>query len=140
MVYTLRFFLLQNVVCFIILTYLVPVLFTFYIQDVLKLKNNSGAKRLIFNPCAVYEVSSANHYFFFRHSAFQFVQTKGRNNIHTRAHTHKTSVPQNLPVQFCLSGLPTEKESEMAQLAEHVPIPFPCLRRLRSNRCRLYFN
>ena len=29
------FFSLQNAVCFIILTYLVPVLFTFYIQDVL---------------------------------------------------------------------------------------------------------
>ena len=32
------FFSLQNAVCFIILTYLVPVFFTFYIQSVLKLK------------------------------------------------------------------------------------------------------
>jgi len=31
-------FLLQNAVCFVILTYLVPGLFTFYIQGVLKLK------------------------------------------------------------------------------------------------------
>ena len=30
------FFSLKNAVCFIILAYLVPVLFTFYIQDVLK--------------------------------------------------------------------------------------------------------
>jgi len=46
-VYTLRFFSLQNAVCFISLTYFVPVLFTFCIKDVLKLKkNNSGAKRL----------------------------------------------------------------------------------------------
>ena len=50
MVYTLRFFLLsQNAVFFIIVTYLVPVLFTFYIQGVLKLKkNNSSVKRLIY--------------------------------------------------------------------------------------------
>jgi len=35
-----QFFSLQNAVCFIILTYLVPVLYTFHIQGVLKLKKN----------------------------------------------------------------------------------------------------
>jgi len=32
------FFYLQNAVCFVILTYLVPVLFIFYVQSVLKFK------------------------------------------------------------------------------------------------------
>jgi len=42
------FFSLQDAVCFIILTYLVPVLFTFNMQGVLKLKKNKpGAKSLI---------------------------------------------------------------------------------------------
>ena len=55
------FFSLQNAVCFIMLTCLVPVLLTFYVQGVLKLKkNNSGAKGLICVLSPQYVSSSHN--------------------------------------------------------------------------------
>ena len=57
-----QFFSLQSAVCFIMLTCLVPVLFTFYIQVVLKLKkNNSGAKGLMVSCPRIYSSNLIKH-------------------------------------------------------------------------------
>ena len=60
MLYTLLFFLFKMQFVFIILTYLVPVLFTFYIEDVLKLKkNNCATKRLTLSSLLVQHIISS---------------------------------------------------------------------------------
>ena len=69
-IYTPFFFSLQNAVCLITLTYLVPVLFTFYIQGVLKLKFRGRTAPLTSKRCILYIYSTNISAEYFKHGIY----------------------------------------------------------------------
>ena len=114
------FFPLQNTVCFIIITYLAPVLFTFYIQGVLKLKkNNSGAKRLNLLTYSMEQSPSwAANWF----AARQEIPRISRNpKVHYR--THKSPPPVSILGQPSPVHIPRSRLLEIHPNIIHPSMP-----------------
>jgi hypothetical protein len=99
------FFSLQNAVCFIMLTCLVHVLFTFYIQAVLKLKeNNSGAKGLIhFTILSPLLISSSSRFFRIFHSPFSYLGPYILLNIFLSKISTDCSPFRNVPLSLIVA-------------------------------------
>ena len=101
------FFSLENAVCFIILNSLVPVLFKFYIQDVMKLKkNSSGVKGLscVVNSTYPAQISRTLHH----HTPSSEYDNKQRVPAHrTVRHHTKRDYPTVFPSIFHLQNFNT---------------------------------
>ena len=101
------FYSLQNAVCFIILTYVVPVLFTFYIQDVIKLKKENPAPKGYLLTHSTSQIPSWEVKWFAASQKIPLISW----NLHVHYRTHKCPPP--VPILSPLDPVHTL----------HIPLP-----------------